>query len=95
MGEAHFHSPFLILLLFFFSIFEYISVTDLCYVFVCFLRFLLLIILPLKNQKEAEAGAAEEHPARNISGYLSIRRYHLRCFVFSGIQQFFCFFHPV
>jgi len=32
----------------------------------------LAIVLLLSHQKEAEAGSAEEQPARNISGYLSI-----------------------
>ncbi len=32
----------------------------------------LSIKLLLKHRKEAEAGSAEEQPARNISGYLSI-----------------------
>ena len=34
--------------------------------------YLCLIALVLKHRKEAEAGSAEEQPARNISGYLSI-----------------------
>jgi hypothetical protein len=40
--------------------------------FIAFNRFLQPFNLLLHNQKEAEAGNAEEQPARNISDYLSI-----------------------
>jgi len=43
-------------------------------------------MISLMNQKEAEAGSAEEQLARNISGYLSIDHYYLSCFTLLGTK---------
>lgn len=63
---------FLFLLLFFFCIFEqFMLQIYLKNLFVISVYWLSIVLL-LCHQKEAEAGSAEEQPARNIAGYLSI-----------------------
>lgn len=72
MGDSPFLFSFLFLLLFFFSFLNNF-VTDLFNKYLLlFGLYWLLITLLLKHRKEAEAGAAEEQPARNTFGYLSI-----------------------
>jgi hypothetical protein len=72
MGDRPFLSSFLFLVLFFFSILRTFRIRN--YFSNCLFKSIYLILIPLvlKYRKEAETGAAEEHPVRNISGYLSI-----------------------
>lgn len=72
MGDSPFLSSFLFLVLFFFSFSSYFYQQIFFKNLFILSAYWLSIPLLLKHRKEAEAGAAEEHPARNIFGYLSI-----------------------
>ncbi len=72
MGDSPFLSSFLFLLLFFFSFLNNFIADLFNKYLLLFSLYWLLITLLLKHRKEAEAGSAEEQPARNTFGYLSI-----------------------
>ena len=91
MGDSPFLSSFLFLVLFFFSFsnnfYHQICLKSLFVIS----AYWVTITLLLKHRKEAEAGSAEEQPARNISGYLSIY-FHQAALIFRESCMYFVSF---